>query len=207
MSDLSLHARGVLERVATVPDFWNPAKSLPLGQIRTKRGSLVSFQPWDHQLLLCLATQRAYAEDRWLLHVKSRRVGSSTLFACIGAQHAAFRPGCRVAVMAHKAPVAQELAQIAMRWHRTLAPEWRIDASAGRKRSLYIPEIDSAVDFYSVKDDEPLRGNTVQVLIATELSSWAANGAPEAWTSALNTSSPRPISLPFSSRTDLTSPC
>ena len=175
-----------MERVAATPDFWNPAQNLGLGKIKTKQGQMIPFIPWDHQLILCAATMRAYAENRWLLHIKSRRVGSSTLFSCIGAQHAAFRPGCRVAVIAHKAPVAAELAQIGIRWHRGLQDQWRIPAAHGRKRSLYIPEIDSSMDFYSVKDDEPLRGNTVNVLIATELSSWAASGAANAWTSALN---------------------
>lgn len=186
MSDLSLRTRAILERAQNTPDFWNPVRTLPIGKIKTKRGQLVTFTPWDHQLVLCAAVVRAYAEQRWLLHVKSRRVGSSTLFSCIGAQHASFRPGCRVAVLAHKAPVAGELAQIGIRWHRSLPDDWKIEASAGRKRSLYLPEIDSSMDFYSVKDDEPLRGNTVSVLIATELSSWAASGAADAWTSALN---------------------
>ena len=177
----------ILRRVGeTGEQFWDPEYVLPLGKIRSKSGALVPFRPWDHQLILAATVRRAYQESRWPLHVKSRRVGSSTFFTCIGAQHACFRPGCKVAIMAHKQPVAMSLAQIAMRWHGSLPDGLRARRSAGQKRRLVLPGLDSSVDFYSVKDDEPMRGETVQVLIATEISSWAAAGAPEAWTAALN---------------------
>lgn len=168
------------------PEFWHPGVFAPQSMVQAKAGGMVPFRLWSHQDILAVAVMRCYAENRWLVHVKARQTGSSTLFTMIATQHACFRLGCRVAILAHKKAVAMALASIAIRTHRTLPDAIRPRKLPGKKRSLELPDLDSAVDFYSVKDDEPLRGNTVQVLLATEISSWGALAGPDAWTSALN---------------------
>lgn len=168
------------------PDFWDPEVFAPMGSIRTNTGMLAPLHLWAPQRILAAAVSRCYRENRWLVHAKARQEGSSTFFTMIATQHAAFRLGCRAAILAHKKKTAGNLAEIAIRYHRTLPPEIRPAKLPGKKRSLEFPELDSSLDFYSVQDDEPLRGNTVQVLLATEISSWGAIAGPDAWTSALS---------------------
>ena len=168
------------------PDFWRPDVFCPLTKIRTKSGSLETFHLWDHQKILAAAVWRAYQERKWLVHVKPRQEGSSTFFTTVATQHACFRSGCFVGILAHKKSVAQQLANISIRAHKHLPDYIRPKKSAGLKRSLELPGLDSRITIESVKSDEPLRGNTVQVLLATEISSWSDTAGPEAWTSALN---------------------
>ena len=53
------------------------------------------------------------------------------------------------------------------------------------KRTLEFPDIDSKLSVASVQDDEP-PGETCQVVLGTELSSWQENGGDEVWASVLN---------------------
>ena len=168
------------------PDFWRPEEFCPLTKIRSKSGALVPFKLWDHQRILAAAVWRAYQEKRWLVHVKPRQEGSSTFFTAIATQHACFRSGCLVGILAHKRGAAQQLANIAIRTHKTMHPSIRPRKTPGLKRSLELPDLDSRVLIESVKSEEPMRGHTVQVLLATEISSWSETAGPEAWTSALN---------------------
>jgi len=168
------------------PDFWRPETFCPLTKIRTKSGALKQFHLWDHQKILAAAVWRAYQEKKWLVHVKPRQEGSSTFFTTIATQHACFRSGCFVGILAHKKSAAQQLANIAIRAHKHLPDHIRPRKSAGLKRSLELPELDSTITIESVKSDEPLRGNTVQFLLATEISSWSDTAGPEAWASALS---------------------
>jgi hypothetical protein len=168
------------------PDFWDPAAFLPQWKVRAKHGNLVPFQLWTHQLLLAAAVRRCYAEDKWLVHVKPRQEGSSTFFTGIATQHAMYRVGCRAALLAHKKDTAKSLSEIAIRFYQSTPQAIQPRKTLGLKRTLEFPQLDSKMTIASVRDEEPLRGDTVQVLLATEVSSWEENGGPEAWTSALN---------------------
>jgi hypothetical protein len=139
------------------------------------------------QRLLSAATVRCYADGKWLVFVKPRKVGSSTFFTGVMTQHACFRRGCYAAVVAHKRKVAQELAMVAIRFHHSMPAEIRPRKTPGLKRSLELPDIDSKLDIASVKDDEPLRGSTgIQALLTTEISSWAEEAGENAWVSTLS---------------------
>jgi len=159
---------------------------LPQWKLRSKTGALVPFDLWTHQRLLALAVKRCYAEDRWLVHVKPRQEGSSTFFTGVVTQHAMYRVGCRAALLAHKKETAKSLSEIAVRFYQSCPPEIRPKKLLGLKRTLEFPGLDSKMTVASVRDEEPLRGDTVQVLLATEVSSWEENAGPEAWASALN---------------------
>ena len=167
-------------------DFWKPEAFLPMTKVRTKSGSIEPFKLWDQQMILAAAVTRCYQENKWLVHVKPRQEGSSTFFTGVGVQHAAFRTGCRVGILAHKKVQSQYLSSVAVRFHRYMPDEIRPKKTPGLKRSLEFPEIDSRMTIASVKDDEPLRGETVQVLLATEISAWSETGGTDAWTAALN---------------------
>lgn len=168
------------------PDFWNPAVFLPQWKVRAKQGSLVPFNLWSHQQMLAAAVMRCYAEDKWLVHVKPRQEGSSTFFTGVATQHAMYRVGCRAALLAHKKDTAKSLSEIAIRFYQSTPPAIQPRKTLGLKRTLEFPQLDSRMTVASVRDEEPLRGDTVQLLLATEVSSWEENGGPEAWTSALN---------------------
>lgn len=168
------------------PDFWNPLKYCPINKIRAKSGALLSFDLWEHQRILAAAVERCYKENKWLVHVKPRQEGSSTFFTCIATQHAMFRTGCRVGLLAHKKDTARSLSEMAVRFHRHLPQSIKPKKSVGLKRTLEFPVLDSRMVVASVKDEEPLRGDTVQVLLATEISKWSETAGPDAWTSALN---------------------
>ena len=168
------------------PDFWDPAAFLPQWKVRAKHGSLVPFKLWTHQMLLAAAVRRCYAEDKWLVHVKPRQEGSSTFFTGVATQHAMYRVGCRAALLAHKKDTAKSLSEIAIRFYQSTPQAIQPRKTLGLKRTLEFPQLDSKMTIASVRDEEPLRGDTVQVLLATEVSSWEENGGPEAWTSALN---------------------
>ena len=168
------------------PDFWDPLTYCSSNKIRSKSGALVPFELWEHQRILAAAVQRCYRENKWLVHVKPRQEGSSTFFTCVATQHAMFRTGCRVGLLAHKKETAKALSEMAVRFHRHLPAEIKPKKSVGLKRTLEFPVLDSRMVIASVKDEEPLRGETVQVLLATEISKWSDTAGPDAWTSALN---------------------
>ena len=166
--------------------FWNPDKYCHLNKIRAKSGALVPFQLWDHQKILAAAVQQCFAARKWLVLVTPRQEGSSTFFTCVATQHAMFRKGCRVGLLAHKKQMAQNLSEMAVRFHRHMPAQLKPKKTTGLKRTLEFPGLDSRMVVASVKDEEPLRGETVQVLMATEISAWSEVAGPEAWTSALN---------------------
>ena len=154
--------------------------------IRTKSRGIQPFKLWDHQRLLAAAVMRAYAEKKWLVHIKPRQEGSSTFFTGLAYQHAAFRTGCQVAIIGHKKKTARSLAEIATRFWKSTPDSMKPNRRGRTLRTLEFPEIDSKLDVASVQDDEPLRGETVQVALGTELSSWNENGGDEVWASILN---------------------
>ena len=166
--------------------FWDPEQYCHLNKIRAKSGALVPFQLWDHQRILSAAVRQCYQDRKWLVHVKPRQEGSSTFFTCVATQHAMFRKGCRVGLLAHKKQMAQNLSEMAVRFHRHMPTQLKPKKTTGLKRTLEFPGLDSKMVVASVKDEEPLRGETVQVLMATEISAWSEIAGPEAWTSALN---------------------
>jgi len=171
------------------PDFWNPEIFLPMLSIRTKSGKVEPFNLWSHQKILAAATMRCYAERKWLCHVKPRQEGSSTFFTGLLYQHVAFRSGCYAGIVAHKREAAEKLARIAIRYHQTCPRQIRPLKTPGLKRTLEFPRDgggDSLLTTASTKDDEPLRGDTAQVVLATEISSWSGRQGEEAWASVLN---------------------
>ena len=170
----------------TSKDFWNPEEFLPLLQIRTKSRGLQPFHLWDHQKILAHAVVNAYAQEKWLVHIKPRQEGSSTFFTGIAYQHAAFRPGCHAAIIGHKKQTAKSLAEIANRFYKSTPTSIRPYRMGSLKRTLEFPKIDSKLSVASVQDDEPLRGETCQVVLGTELSSWQEEGGDEVWASVLN---------------------
>ena len=120
-----------------------------------------------------------------MLQIRTKE-GSSTFFTGIAFQHAAFRTGCQVAIIGHKKKTAISLAEIANRFYRSCPKEIRPNRHGKVKKTLQFPDIDSKLDIASVQDDEPLRGETVQVVLGTELSSWQENGGDDVWASVLN---------------------
>ena len=171
------------------PEFWNPEKFLPMLSVRTKSGAIKPFELWDHQRILSAAVIRCYQENKWLCHVKPRQEGSSTFFTGVLFQHVAFRAGCYAGIVAHKREVSEKLARIAIRFHQTCPKQIRPYRTPGLKRTLEIPREDggdSLLTTASIKDDEPLRGDTAQVVLATEISSWKGRAGEDAWTSVLN---------------------
>jgi hypothetical protein len=166
--------------------FWDPAWYLPNLKIRTKMAGLQPFNLLDHQMLMVGAVRRAYAQERWICHVKARQTGSSTFFTGIVYQNISSRRGCWGAILAHKKGTAKNLAEMANRYWRT-SPPWLKPERYGRAvKTLEFPKLDSRLDVAAVKDDEPLRGDTIQILLATELSSWADVGGDDAWVAARN---------------------
>jgi hypothetical protein len=168
------------------PEFWNPERFLPQLKVRAKDGSIVPFELWSHQRILAAAVRRCYAENRWLVHVKPRQEGSSTFFCGVGYQHAAYRPGCLVALLAHKQKTSTNLARIANRFHAHTPDAIRVPRKSGVKTYLEFPSIDSRFTIETVRGEEPLRGDTVQVLLASEVALWSETAGPDAWTAALN---------------------
>ncbi len=168
------------------PGFWDPANFLPMLKVRSKTEGLVPFKLWPHQYIMAAAVQRAVTERKWLVHIKSRQTGSSTFFTGIVYQHAAFRRGCWCSILAHRKPTARNLAEMANRYWRSTPKSIRPERHGRVKRTLEFPRIDSRIDIASVQDDEPLRGDTIQVLLATEVSSWADAAGEDAWISARN---------------------
>lgn len=166
--------------------FWNPEHFLPMLHIRTKSQGLQPFHLWDHQKLLAQAVINAYAQEKWIVHIKPRQEGSSTFFTGITYQHAAFRSGCHAAIIGHKKATAKSLAEIANRFYKSTPKEIQPRRIGAMKRTLEFPDIDSKLSVASVQDDEPLRGETCQVVLGTELSSWQENGGDEVWASVLN---------------------
>lgn len=165
------------------PQFWNHEEFFPQLGIRSKSGANVPFHLWSHQRVLNHAVQFCYQHQRWLVHVKPRQEGSSTFFTGVVYQHVAYRRGCYGAVLANTKDTAQKLNTMARRFWRTTPKSIRTPRNTQVRRYLEFPTLDSKMTIAGVKDDEPLRGDTCQVLLATEVSSWPNS---DAWVSALN---------------------
>lgn len=165
------------------PDFWNHEKFFPQMKIRTKSGALRPFHLWSHQRVLNAAVQFCYHHKKWLVHVKPRQEGSSTFFAGVVYQHVAYRTGCYGAVLANTKDTAKKLNEMVRRFWRSTPEAIRTPRNPQVRRYLEFPELDSIMTIAGVKDDEPLRGDTCQVLLATEVSSWPSS---DVWVSALN---------------------
>ncbi len=166
--------------------FWDPGRFLPMTRIRPKVGGEVPFELWDHQQLLRAAVLRCYAERKWLVHIKPRQEGSSTFFTGVVYQNVAYRRGCYGAIVAHTKDQAYKLNKIAMRFWKTTPRSVRVPRDTQLKRLLEFPDRDSLLSVASVQDDEPLRGDTAQVVLATEISAKQWEQRQDAWISILN---------------------
>ncbi len=170
-------------------DFWDPRYFLPKLKVRAKSGKIIPFNLWSHQEILSAAVRRCYAEGKWLCHVKPRQEGSSTFFTGVLYQHVAFRRGCYGGIVAHRREAAEKLARMAVRFHQTCPKDVRPYKTPGLKRTLEFPRDDggdSLLSIASIKDDEPLRGDTAQAVLATEISSWKGKAGEAAWSSVLS---------------------
>ena len=105
--------------------FWNPSDFCPRTKIRTKSRGLQPFKLWDHQQILAASVLACYTTGQWLAHVKPRQEGASTFFSVVATQHACFRHGCRVGILAHKKKTAKSLASIVNRAWLSLGPRIR----------------------------------------------------------------------------------
>ena len=166
--------------------FWDPREFLPMLSVRAKSGGIKPFNLWDHQKILALAVLRAYDERKWIAHIKPRQEGSSTFFTGVAYQHTAYRRGCRAALLAHKRDTASYLSSVAIRFHQYTPKQIKQKKTPGLKRTLEFPSLDSRMTIESVRSDEPLRGETVQMLLATEISAWEERSGADAWTAALS---------------------
>jgi len=170
------------------PDFWNPELFLSQLYIR-KKGSGKPI-PWKfngEQVILAAGVRKAYRMNKWIAHLKPRKIGASTFFAGVGYQLAGWQEGVHVAVIAHVRDVSADIVKSCNLFYNSTPEEIRPPRNKGLKRSFYFPDRMSSITFHSVRDDEPLRGDMgVQVLLATEISSWMQSRSENAWVSARN---------------------
>ena len=78
--------------------FFDPFFSTTFLQVRPKEGGFRPLVLNSQQCVLASYYKRARALNKWLVHVKPRKVGSSTLFAAILTWDVMFRPGYHAAV-------------------------------------------------------------------------------------------------------------
>ncbi|MFA6133973.1 MAG: hypothetical protein WC869_08175 [Phycisphaerae bacterium] len=173
------------------PQFWDPEVFLSQLRVRSKSGPNKPFELWDSQRILAAMIRRCYAENKWLVHLKGRKEGSSTFFTGVGYQHAGYREGCHTAILANVKKTAQELTDAAITFWQSTPLEIQPDRTRGLKRSLEFPReyplIKSHMSLAGVLDDEPLRGDMgVQVLVASEIAFWVEGRAEGAWVAARN---------------------
>jgi hypothetical protein len=168
------------------PDFWDPGIFLPQTKIRPKVGGNIPFQLKSDQQILRAAVIRCYLERKWLVYVKPRQVGSSTFFTGVVYQHVAYRRGCKGAIIAHTKKQAEKLQAMAMRFWKTTPESLRVSRDTQKKNVLSFPDRDSELEIGSVQDDEPLRGDTAQIALCTEIGSKQWTQKQDAWSSILN---------------------
>ena len=94
--------------------FWNPEHFLPMLHIRTKSQGLQPFHLWDHQKLLAQAVINAYAQEKWIVHIKPRQEGLRLSSRALPISMR-IRSGCHAAIIGHEA-TAKSLAEIANRY-------------------------------------------------------------------------------------------
>lgn len=166
--------------------FWNPLWFHPryLRVTPKEGGQSVPFKLWSHQKLLAMASIRAMVENKYLLHVKPRKEGSSTFFTGILTQHTCFRRGCQSLILAQRDDVTTQLARTAVRFYNGI-PAWMRPKRRERvERSIDIPTLDSVMSLATAGQDDPGRGFTgLQALLATEICKWKS---PDTWTAVLN---------------------
>lgn len=165
-------------------EFWDPWYYLQHMTVKPAIGPPVKWQPWSHLRIMTYAFLRVYAEQKWLVHLKARREGSTALCVGVGYQNAAHRAGCTTALLGYKQKSAESMAQVAGRYHKYEPPAWRPARRKGLKRELAFDALDSSIVVAGVKDDEPFRGEGVQFLLANELSSWEEGKSQDAWIAA-----------------------
>jgi hypothetical protein len=170
-----------------VPDWFNPELFLPCLQVPTKSGQRVQFKLWQHQVMLARATVDCWAQGKFgLVHVKPRQEGASAFICAVMTWYAMFTPGTRAAILSYKREHTTAMAQRCVGYWSSL-PEWARPARRAQvKNSLIFDGIDSQLLLTSARSDEPLRGDTVQMLFADEISSWGKEDSDAAWTASRN---------------------
>ena len=170
-------------------EFWDPEWFCAQHKVKALSNRMVPFHLNSAQAVLSAAVKRAYAEKKWVAHVKPRREGSSTFFVHLLYQHTGFRSGSGTGIIGNRSKTAVEIARIAIRAHST-TPAWMKPRKLpGLKRSLEFPDIDSWMTIESVGADEPFRGEGLSAGLATEICKWNERSdalAERAWVAMRN---------------------
>ena len=172
--------------------FFDPFFSTTFLQVRPKEGGFRPLVLNSQQCVLASYYKRARALNKWLVHVKPRKVGSSTLFAAILTWDVMFRPGYHAAVAGFTSDPqgdAAEVSKIVMNYYAQFTKDY--PGVAPRRNTIARSYLDlpephsSTVMLYGASDADPGRGGTKQYLHGTEISSWKTQKAQEAWAALL----------------------
>lgn len=169
------------------PLFWNPQFFLPCLTVKNKQGQRVPFVPYTHQLRLAVAILKAWELGyTGLVHVKPRQEGATALFAAVLTWLTMFQKGQTSAILSYKGEHSKSAMEKCIGYWNSL-PEWARPVRNKQIRSrLAFEAIESNLYLSSVRADEPYRGETVNWLLADEISSWAAVAGESAWVAARN---------------------
>lgn len=168
------------------PEFWIPEYAAPYFGIQPKRGGLVRFNLNHEQLVLSDLMRRCYAEQKNPLHLKARRVGSSTLFSFVLYQHTAYRPHVKSSILGNKGETTKELMDMVLTYWESAPKYLQPSKNAKVKSSLDLPMIHSKMDSQTVRSADPLRSGTRQAVLATEIAFWPEVFAAKAWSAVKN---------------------
>lgn len=172
---------------ASNPLWFNPAHFCPALMVPNKQGQSVQFTLWQHQLMLAAATVDAWSQGKFgLVHVKPRQEGASAFICAVITWYTMFVPGTQSAIISYKRDHTTAMARRCIGYWSSL-PEWARPARRAKMtNSLIFDDIRSQLLLTSAQSDEPLRGDTVQMMFADEISSWGKEGSDAAWTASRN---------------------
>ena len=142
------------------------------------------FRLWGQQRILAAYTVQAMRENRRLVVVKPRKIGSSTFFCNEMAKHVMFRRGVQGLIISQSDRVTDQMARAAVRAYNSV-PEWMRPQRRERvERSIDLPGQNSLLSLATAGSKDPARGFTgIQCLLATEVSSWESS---DTWTALLS---------------------
>jgi hypothetical protein len=169
------------------PLWFDPDQFCPTLTVPNKQGQNVQFNLWQHQRMLARATLDAWEMGKFgLVHVKPRQEGASAFICAVLTWYAMFVPGTQAAIISYKRDHTTAMARRCIQYWSSL-PDWaRPKRRAKAVNSLIFDEIRSQLLLTSAQSDEPLRGDTVQMMFADEISSWGKEGSDSAWTASRN---------------------
>jgi len=171
--------------------FFDPFWNSTFMAVSPPTGGIAPFALTPQQCVLAAEYMEAQRRNLWIVHVKPRKEGSSTLFASQLAWLLMFKARIEAAIIGFTSDPkgdAMKLSRMTMTFQKELAKLYPdlIPRQNARTSAYLNLDNDSRATVLGAGDKDPGRGGTSQYLLGTEISTWNTAKAQDTWAAILN---------------------